>query len=172
MSCFTHLCGKWLHPPGGTPRRRRSGACRLRRRRLAALLSSAVASAIGVATLCALLLPGLAPGVSAAEPAATAATAATPVTSTVPQGQGPGPAVSRYRPGRPHRDTGLGQPSHPGTRRQRDGHQQRCGPPCRAEIPRSHGRPPFRPRLRHRPPPAGPRLGGSGGGFDLRARLR
>ena len=98
MSCFKHLCGKWLHPPGGTPRRRRSGACRLRRRRLAALLSSAVASAIGVAILCALLLPGLAPGVSAAEPAAAAATtasatAATPVTSTVPQGQGPGPTA-------------------------------------------------------------------------------
>ena len=98
MSCITQLCGKWLHPPGGDPRRRRSGACRLRRKRLAVLLSSTVASAIGVATLCALLLPGLAPGVSAAEPAAAAATAvsataATPVTSAVPQGQGPGPTA-------------------------------------------------------------------------------
>jgi hypothetical protein len=82
MIWLVRFSGRRLRPPGFGPARRRKAACRQRRRRLAAIVSSLTAVALGIATACALLVPGLAPEVKAAQPGPS------PVTTQPSLGQG------------------------------------------------------------------------------------
>ena len=111
MFRLARFSGRRLRPPGLGPARRRHSVCRQRRRRLALIVSSLSAVALGVATACALLMPGLAPDVRAAQPDPSSprmqlslrqGTASKSVASTsplvvLPWGSGPG-QVGLIRP--------------------------------------------------------------------------